>query len=131
VDLDGKTHVTRCRKDVSQRAKDLAYGFRMVDRERWTYLMARCVTSFRHRVTCVHPSPQCLRSSSHLQFPCVFPPRLRVLVRRAKLRHGSFKERVNNLAILEFFTITNNTKNFDYSRITDSLYGHQESWKHT
>ena len=25
--------------DVTQRAKDLAFGFRMVDRERWTYLM--------------------------------------------------------------------------------------------
>lgn len=39
VDLDGRTHVTRCRKDVTQRAKDLAFGFRMVDKERWTYLM--------------------------------------------------------------------------------------------
>jgi hypothetical protein len=39
VDLDGRMHTTRCRKDVTQRAKDLAFGFRMVDKERWTYLM--------------------------------------------------------------------------------------------
>lgn len=39
VDLDGRSHLTRCRKDVTQRAKDLAFGFRMVDKERWTYLM--------------------------------------------------------------------------------------------
>ena len=29
VDLDEKTHITRCRKDVTQRAKDLAFSFRM------------------------------------------------------------------------------------------------------
>ena len=39
MDLDGRTHTTRCREDVTQRAKDLAFGFRMVDNERWTYLM--------------------------------------------------------------------------------------------
>ena len=39
IDLDGVRHLTRFRKDVTQRAKYLAFGSRMVDRVRWTYLM--------------------------------------------------------------------------------------------
>ena len=39
IDLDGVRHLTRFRKDVTQRAKYLVFGSRMVDRVRWTYLM--------------------------------------------------------------------------------------------
>ena len=39
VDLDGNRHQTRYKKDISQREKELAFGFRMVDRVRWTHLM--------------------------------------------------------------------------------------------
>jgi hypothetical protein len=35
----GASHITRCRKDVTQLAKDSAFGFLKVNRERWTYLI--------------------------------------------------------------------------------------------
>lgn len=61
-------YITRCRKDVSQQTKESAFGFRMVDRVRWTYLMARWVTSLRQRVMCVFPSKSTILAK--LLSPC-------------------------------------------------------------
>ena len=38
-DLDGVGHPTRSKKDITQRAADLYFGFRFVEKERWTHLM--------------------------------------------------------------------------------------------
>lgn len=38
-DLDGVGHPTRSKKDITQRAADLYFGFRVVEKERWTHLM--------------------------------------------------------------------------------------------
>lgn len=38
-DLDGVGHPTRAKKELNQRALDLYFAFRVVDKERWTHIM--------------------------------------------------------------------------------------------
>ena len=39
TDLDGVKHATGCKKDLTQRAKDLFFAFRAVDKIRWSHVM--------------------------------------------------------------------------------------------
>lgn len=39
LDLDGCKHTTRNKSDIAKREKDLGFSFRVIDRERWEYVM--------------------------------------------------------------------------------------------
>lgn len=95
VDLDGKTHMTRCRKDVTQRAIKYVHLTLSTIRKPKADSLVCWLTSLRQRVMYIFPSKftifaKLLSPVSSYSSPARFHPRLRVLVQRAKLRPLKF-----------------------------------------